>query len=44
MVMGDNRENSRDSRFKSVGFIDRDYLEGKAVFRLWPLNKIGNLK
>jgi signal peptidase I len=44
MVMGDNRENSRDSRFKSVGFIDRDYLEGKAVFRLWPLNKIGKLK
>ena len=44
MVMGDNRENSRDSRFESVGFIDEEYLEGKAVFRLWPLNKIGKLK
>lgn len=44
MVMGDNRENSRDSRFESVGFIDKDYLEGKAVFRIWPLNKIGRLK
>ena len=44
MVMGDNRENSRDSRFESVGFIEGEYLQGKAVFRLWPLNKIGKLK
>lgn len=44
MVMGDNRGNSRDSRYDSVGFINRDYLEGKAVFRIWPLSKFGPLK
>lgn len=44
MVMGDNRENSRDSRFESVGFIEKEHLTGEAVFRIWPLNKIGILK
>ncbi|HWQ31081.1 MAG TPA: signal peptidase I [Negativicutes bacterium] len=44
MVMGDNREHSRDSRFDNVGFIDRDYLQGKAVFRIWPFSNVGKLK
>jgi hypothetical protein len=33
MVMGDNRGNSR---VKSVGFIEKEYLMGKAVFRFCP--------
>lgn len=39
-VMGDNREggNSFDSR--SFGPIEKSYLQGKAVIRFWPLNKI----
>lgn len=43
-VLGDNRLESRDSRSSSLGFIDRKNIMGKAVFRLWPLNKIGSIK
>lgn len=40
-VMGDNRNDSKDSRDESVGNIKRDSIEGKVVFRLWPLNGFG---
>jgi signal peptidase I len=42
IVMGDNREVSKDSR--SFGLIERCQIEGKATARFWPLNKIGGLK
>ena len=32
-VLGDNRNNSRDSRFEDVGNIHKDVIIGKAVFR-----------
>jgi signal peptidase I len=35
-VMGDNRENSLDSR--SWGLLDRSYIIGKAVAVYWPVN------
>lgn len=38
-VMGDNRESSLDSRM--IGFVDISTIEGKAVLRLWPLDKLG---
>lgn len=43
-VLGDNREHSRDSRADDVGLISRKNIVGRAVFRLWPFNKVGVLK
>ena len=42
-VMGDNRNHSTDSRAESVGFVDKSDIMGKAVFRIWPFNKLGTL-
>ncbi|HOJ11077.1 MAG TPA: signal peptidase I [Clostridiales bacterium] len=38
-VMGDNRQNSRDSRM--IGFIEFDRIKGKAVLRIWPFKDWG---
>ena len=40
-VMGDNRNASTDSRHEMVGPIDQDYILGKVVFALWPMEKFG---
>ncbi len=43
-VMGDNRNNSQDSRDPTVGNIARSDIIGRAWIRIWPLNKFGTLK
>jgi len=43
-VLGDNRNNSQDSRFSDVGLIHRDDIIGRAWLRCWPLERFGILK
>ncbi len=38
LVLGDNREDSLDSR--EIGLISKDEVIGKVSFRIWPLNKL----
>ena len=42
-VMGDNREVSLDSRYEEVGVVPKENIGGRAIIRIWPLNKFGLL-
>lgn len=43
-VMGDNRNNSTDSRTEIVGNIKREDIIGRAWVRIWPFSRIGVLR
>ena len=43
-VLGDNRNNSMDSRTEVVGNIKREEIIGRAWIRIWPLSDAGVLK
>ncbi len=42
-VMGDNRNNSEDSRFADVGFVPFELVKGKAVLVFWPFSQFKSL-
>ncbi len=46
-VLGDNRNESKDSRFSDIGengLINNKYILGKAVFRIFPFNRFGKIE
>lgn len=43
-VMGDNRNNSTDSRTELVGNVKRGDIIGRAWVRIWPISDIGVLR
>ena len=40
-VLGDNRNNSEDSRYANIGSIKKEYIIGKAWFRIAPFHDFG---
>lgn len=42
--LGDNRAHSDDARLWSNPYIDKEDIEGKAIFRFYPFNNFGLLK
>lgn len=43
-VLGDNRNNSQDSRAANVGVIHRNELLGRAWIRIWPFSEFGVIR
>ena len=43
-LMGDNRDVSVDSRSAAIGDVSKDQIEGKIVFRIWPLKEFGSIQ
>lgn len=44
LVLGDNRNNSKDARYWENTYVEAEQILGKAVFRYWPFNQMGTLE
>ena len=42
-VMGDNRNDSMDSRWTVIGPVDDRYILGRVLLRVWPLSEFGRI-
>ncbi|MDO5559144.1 MAG: signal peptidase I [Oscillospiraceae bacterium] len=43
-VLGDNRNQSKDSKHAELGFVPEDEIVGKVVYRIFPFDKLGTVK
>lgn len=43
-LLGDNRNNSKDSRHVELGIVNRKQIKGCVKKRIFPLNKLGDIK
>lgn len=43
LVLGDNRNNSKDARYWENTYVMEEQILGEAVFRYWPFDSIGTL-
>ena len=43
-MMGDNRQNSHDSRYWTNTYVRKDKILGKAVVRYWPITEFGKVE
>lgn len=43
-IMGDNRPTSIDSRSSTIGCIADEYIVGKVILRVWPMERFGTVK
>ena len=43
LVLGDNRNDSNDSRNKKFGLVHKDEIQGLVILRMWPVNKFGKI-
>ena len=42
-VLGDNRNNSYDSRYEQVGVVKGKYIIGRVWLRIFPISKFGSV-
>ena len=42
-MLSDNRAISIDSRYERIGFITKDQIRGRVVFRILPISRTGNI-
>ena len=42
-VLGDNRNESSDSRDPELGMVDKSLIVGHVLLRLWPLTDFGTV-